>query len=390
VSEQPAPAGRAASGPGSAPVGGSLARLAVGFGRALRLTGLEVPVSAVAGFAQALEAVGLGKATHAYWAGHALFVRRPEDVPLYASAFAAFFGAAGLPARLREAERVPVSLLTDDAEEAAEETPGEDARAAGEVVVVRYSATEMLRRKDFAALGASELAEAYAMIARLRASPARRPSRRRRPVSGSRGVLDLRRTMREALRAGGEPVHLHRLARGERPRRIVLLVDVSGSMELYAKPFLRLAHAVVVARGGNETFTFGTRLTRVTRELRWRDPDGALERASGAVVDIAGGTRLGASLRAFNDRFGVSGTARGAYVVVLSDGWDRGDPDELREEMARLARVAHRVVWVNPLKATPGYAPLARGMAAALPYVDEFVEGHSVASLERLVEVLSR
>jgi uncharacterized protein len=390
MSERPAPAGAAESGPSSGPGSGSLARLAVGFGRALRLTGLEVPVSAVAGFAQALEAVGVGRAAHVYWAGHSSFVRRPEDVALYASAFAAFFGDGGLPARLREPERVPVSLLTDDAEETAAEAPGEDSGAAGEVVVVRYSATETLRRKDFAALSASELAEAYAMIARLRASAARRPSRRRRPVSGSRGVLDLRRTMRKALRAGGEPVRLHRLARGERPRRIVLLVDVSGSMEPYAKPFLRLAHAAVVARGGNETFTFGTRLTRVTRELRWRDPDGALERASGAVVDIAGGTRLGASLRAFNDRFGVSGTARGAYVVILSDGWDRGDPDELREEMARLARVAHRVVWVNPLKATPGYAPLARGMAAALPFVDEFVEGHSVAALERLVEVISR
>jgi uncharacterized protein with von Willebrand factor type A (vWA) domain len=161
-------------------------------------------------------------------------------------------------------------------------------------------------------------------------------------------------------------------------------------MEPYARPFLRLAHAAAVGRGGTEIFTFGTRLTRVTRELRWRDPDGALERAADAVPDIAGGTRLGTSLRAFNDRFGVSGAARGAYVVILSDGWDRGDPEELAAEMARLARVAYRVVWVNPLKATPGYAPLARGMAAALPYVDEFVEGHSVAALERLVEVISR
>lgn len=370
---------------------GTVARLAVGFGQALRHAGVDAPVSAVTAFAESLGAVGLAEAGPVYWAGHCVFVRRPEDAGAYRQAFAAFFGAAALMPGRPAREQLPLTLLTDDPE-AEEEGAAEDAAEAPkeETVVVRWSTTELLRRKDFATLSAAELAEAYAMIERLRATPARRPSRRRRPVPEGRGVLDLRRTVRRALRAGGEPVRLHRLARGERPRRVVLLVDVSGSMEPYARPFLRLAHATVVARGGTEIFTFGTRLTRVTRELRWRDPDGALERAAGVVPDIAGGTRLGASLRAFNDRFGVSGAARGAYVVVLSDGWDRGDPEELAAEMARLARVAYKVVWVNPLKATPGYAPLARGMAAALPYVDEFVEGHSVAALERLVEVISR
>jgi uncharacterized protein len=172
----------------------------------------------------------------------------------------------------------------------------------------------------------------------------------------------------------------------------VVLLDVSGSMEPYARALARFAHAAVAARrrGQVEVFALGTRVTRITRELSTHDPDEALRRAGGAVADWAGGTRLGDGLRRFNDRWGVRGLARGAVVVILSDGWDRGDPTVLGDELARLRRVAYRLVWVNPLKASPGYAPLARGMAAALPHVDEFVEGHSVASLEALGEVIAR
>jgi uncharacterized protein with von Willebrand factor type A (vWA) domain len=170
---------------------------------------------------------------------------------------------------------------------------------------------------------------------------------------------------------------------------VVLLCDVSGSMEPYARAFVRFVHAAVVSRTRVEAFALGTRLTRVTRELSSRDPDAAVHAAAGRVVDWAGGTRLGEGLRAFNDEWGVRGMARGAVVVILSDGWDRGDPAVLDEQMTRLHRVAHKVVWVNPLKASPGYQPLARGMAAALPHVDEFVEGHSLASLEQLAEVLA-
>jgi uncharacterized protein with von Willebrand factor type A (vWA) domain len=170
----------------------------------------------------------------------------------------------------------------------------------------------------------------------------------------------------------------------------VFICDVSGSMDAYSRALLRFVQAAAAARGRNEVFALGTRLTRVTRELAHRDPDAALARAAGRVHDWSGGTRLGEGLRAFNDQWGQRGLARGAVVVILSDGWDRGDPDALAQEMARLARVAHRIVWVNPLKATPEYAPLARGMAAALPYVDEFVTGHSVAALEELVEVIAR
>jgi uncharacterized protein with von Willebrand factor type A (vWA) domain len=171
---------------------------------------------------------------------------------------------------------------------------------------------------------------------------------------------------------------------------VVLLVDVSGSMEPYARALLRFAQSAVAGRRRVEAFTLGTRLTRVTRELSSRDPDAALRAATGAVVDWAGGTRLGDGLAEFAGTWGVRGMARGAVVVVLSDGWERGDTDALGDALARLQRVAHKVVWVNPLKASPGYAPLAAGMAAALPHVDEFVEGHSLASLEDLVEVIAR
>jgi hypothetical protein len=162
-------------------------------------------------------------------------------------------------------------------------------------------------------------------------------------------------------------------------------------MEPYARGLLRFAQAAVTARrsGGVEVFTLGTRLTRLTRQLTGRDPDAALRQAAGDVEDWSGGTRLGASLREFNDRWGVRGVARGAIVVICSDGWDRGDPAVIAEEMGRLSRAARRLVWVNPLKASPGYAPLARGMAAALPFVDQFVEGHAVASLEHLAGIIS-
>jgi uncharacterized protein with von Willebrand factor type A (vWA) domain len=161
-------------------------------------------------------------------------------------------------------------------------------------------------------------------------------------------------------------------------------------MEPYARALIRFLHAAVAARGAGqvEAFALGTRLTRITRELGSRDPDAAIRAAAKAVADWAGGTRLGDGLRRFNDEWGIRGMARGAVVVILSDGWDRGDPARLGEEMARLRRVAWKVIWVNPLKATTGYAPLARGMAAALPHVDEFIEGHSLASLEHLADLV--
>jgi uncharacterized protein with von Willebrand factor type A (vWA) domain len=227
-------------------------------------------------------------------------------------------------------------------------------------------------------------------MADLRLAGALRPSRRRRRARRARGAPDVRRTVRASLRHGGEPIRRAFAAPSDRPRRLVLLLDVSGSMEPYARAFVRFLHAAVTSRANVEAFALGTRLTRVTRELSSHDPDAAVRSAAARVVDWSGGTRLGEGLRDFNDGWGVRGMARGAVVVVLSDGWDRGDAALLAEQMQRLRRVAHRIVWVNPLKASPGYAPLAQGMAAALPYVDEFVEGHSLAALEQVAEAISR
>lgn len=351
-----------------------------------------MPVGATVAFASALAAVGADRAAGAYWAGRATLLRRPEDAPVFDRAFAAFFGDGDGPSAPAEVVR-PIELQVDAGDD--DPSPGDgdgDDRPAGEVQAVRWSRAEQLRHKDLAACTTDELAEAYRLMAALKVRAAVRPSRRRRPDARHRGPIDLRRTVRDTLRSGGETLRPATTRAGGRHRRLVVLLDVSGSMAPYARALARFAHAAVAgrARGRVEVFTLGTRLTRVTRALATRDPDEALARVGAAVPDWDGGTRLGDSLRRFNDEWGVRGIARGAVVVVLSDGWDRGDPEALGEQVARLRRVAHRLVWVNPLKASPGYAPLARGMAAALPHVDEFVEGHSIASLDALVEVVAR
>ena len=242
------------------------------------------------------------------------------------------------------------------------------------------------RDKDFAAYTDAERAIAKHLLARLaRRGPTRR-SRRLRPSHRGRR-LDLQRTLRDAMRSGGEPVRLAWRAPALAPRPLVLVVDVSGSMAPYARVLLQYAQAAVTARRRVECFAFGTRLTRITRELHDRDPDRALDRAARAVADWSGGTRIGASLATLNREHGRR-LGRGAVVVVLSDGWDTGDPEQLGREVARLRRSAHRVIWLNPLKAAPGYEPLARGMAAALPHADHFLAGHSLRSLEALAGLL--
>ena len=363
-------------------------RLAVAFARLLRRAGLDVALGNVISYGRALAAVGLGGAGPVYWAGRATLVHRPEDAPAYDRCFAAFW--LGDPPDPPPPTAVEVALALDDDQGGERDAaPGPDESSVQPALAVRYSPVEVLRHKDFAAYSPAELAESRRVMADLRLVGALRRSRRMRRSHREHGRPDVRRTVRMAVRAGGEVVRRARVEPSLRPRRVVLLCDVSGSMEPYARALLRFLHAAVVGRGRVEAFALGTRLTRITRELSWHDPDAALAGAARAVPDWSGGTRLGQGLRSFNDRWGVRGLARGAVVVILSDGWDRGDPEELATEMARLRRVAHRVVWVNPLKATPGYAPVARGMAAALPYVDSFVEGHSLASLESLAEVIS-
>jgi uncharacterized protein with von Willebrand factor type A (vWA) domain len=256
-------------------------------------------------------------------------------------------------------------------------------------VAGQASADEVLRHRDVAELTVAERDELRRLFALLRPAAPMRASRRRRP--SAHGSVHAGRTVRRALRDGGEVTRLmHRRAR-PRPRRVVLLVDVSGSMSPYADSLLRFAHVAVRARpAATEVFTIGTRLTRVTRELRLRDPDKALAASGSAIPDWSGGTRLGEVLKAFLDRWGQRGTARGAVVVVCSDGWERGDTELLAEQMARLRRLAHAVVWVNPHKGRAGYEPLTGGMQAALPSLDAFVAGHSLAAFEELTRVISR
>ncbi len=366
-------------------------RLAVGFARVLRGGGLEVSAGNTVLYAQALAAVGLQDENTTYWAGRATLVRRPEDIGAYDEAFAAFWLARGGGGAKASAGEATTEVGVDVPDAPSEEPPASD-EAIGPVVTVRWSPVEVLRHRDFALYTSAEYEEARRLMSDLRLVGALRRSRRLEPARRRRahGHPDLRRTIRRSLRTGREPISRSFLVPAHRPRRIVLLCDVSGSMEPYARGLLRFLHAAVVGRGRVEAFALGTRLTRITRELSSRDPDAALQAVSAAVADWSGGTRLGEGLRTFNDRFGQRGVARGAVVVIMSDGWDRGDPDELAEQMARLGRVAYRVVWVNPLKASPGFAPTARGMAAALPYVDEFVDGHSLASLEALAEVIAR
>lgn len=365
-------------------------RIAVTFVRALRGSGLAVEPGATVTFARALAAVGMGEREQVYWAGRATLVRRPEDVDDYERCFETLFGLGGpraLGATAVEHQEIVVAYDMPGGEPNDEEPEplGPDVL----VLQVRYSPAEVLRHRDFATYSPAEHVEARRLMSDLRFVGGLRRSRRSRRARHGRGRPELRRTVRQSLRTGGEPIRRAFIEPSVRPRRIVFLCDVSGSMEPYARALIRFLHTVVIARGRVEAFALGTRMTRITRELSSRDPDAALAAAARRVVDWSGGTRLGEGLHAFNDEWGIRGMARGATVVIISDGWERGDAGELAEQMARLSRVAHRVIWVNPLKATPGYAPLAAGMAAALPFVDEFVEGHSLASLEKLAEVLA-
>ncbi len=360
----------------------------VGFVDLLRRAGLAVPLGSTLDFGRALAEIGISTRSGVYWAGRATLVRRPEDVGTYDEAFERHWMSAAAGS-VAVAEQSTITLLLDVPEDAA--VPDVDDGASdgdGDHISVRWSRTEVLASRDFADCTADELAELHDLMGGLRLFGATRRCRRLRPAL-HRGRPDLRRTVRAALRTGGEPIHRAFSEPGVRPRRLVLLLDVSGSMEPYARALIRFLHAAMVGRRDVEAFALGTRLTRLTRELSTRDPDAALARAAVAVTDWSGGTRLGDGLRVFNDKWGVPGMARGATVVILSDGWDRGEPSVMEEQMGRLHRVAHQVVWVNPLKASPGYAPIARGMAAALPHVDRFVEGHSLDSLRSLVAVLA-
>jgi uncharacterized protein with von Willebrand factor type A (vWA) domain len=336
------------------------------FGRELRAAGLRVGPGRTAEFCRA---AALLEPDDLYWAGRATLVARPQEIPVYDEAFAEFFRGTA-PARARDAVRVTVSGALER-----------------EVELALASPDELLREKDFADCTEEELAALAELIARRRfAAP---PRRTRRLASARRGSPDLRRTLRRSLRTGGDPVERAWRRRRVRERRVVLLLDVSGSMSDYSRALVLFAHAAVRASRTWEVFCFGTRLTRLTGVLAARGPQEALRRTAEAAPDRDAGTRIGESLKAFLDDHGRRGLARGAAVVIVSDGLETGDPALLAGQAARLARLAHRVIWLNPLKGDPAYEPLTRGMRAALPHLDELRSGHNLASLEELGELLA-
>ena len=334
------------------------------FGRALRKEGLAVGTGRIASFCRA---AALLSPDDLYWAGRATLVARPREIPVYDRVFRAFFGEPEERAQVRVVGKAPVAETVETA-------------LASEI--------ELLRTKSFASCSREELAQLGELMARIRLAVPTRHSRRRAPSRS--GAPDLRRTLRRSFRTGGEPIERAWRERRRRRRRLVLILDVSGSMEDYSRALVMFAHAALRGDRRWEAFCFGTRLTRLTRPLAAAHPDEALRRAAAEVVDWGGGTRIGDSLKRFLDEYGHAGLARGALVVICSDGLDVGDPELLREQMARLSRLAHRVVWLNPLMEDPAYEPLARGMRAALPHVDVFASGHNLASLEELGERLER
>jgi len=356
----------------------------VGLARALRTAGVDAGPDRVQAFLSALDLLDPGVRFDVYWAGRLTLCGSLDDLERFERVFAAYFGEKDdvRPARVTAPPRL--RMVVRDAGSLPPAAP----RAArdGIPTPALAASTDVLRHRDFAELTAADREELRRLLAAFRLRGEVRRSSRRHPAR--RGSVDPRRTVRELLRRGGEPARLRRHTRAERPRRVVLLVDVSGSMAPYADGLLRCAHAASHGTRTTEVFTIGTRLTRVTRELAHRDPDTAMAALAAAVPDWRGGTRLGEMLRSFLDQWGRRGMARGAVVVVLSDGWECGDPALLAAQMRRLHRLSHRVIWANPRKARPGYAPLAAGMAAALPSVDAFVEGNSLAALERLAAVV--
>ncbi|WP_248965523.1 vWA domain-containing protein [Sphaerisporangium perillae] len=351
-----------------------------GFARTLRAAGVAADHERTQAFLRAARHLDAADPGAVYWAGRLTLCAGPDDLPRYDRCFAAYFGGE----RARAARtRPPVVTVTRHTVSLDGAGPRED--AGQEALPATASSTEVLRRRDIARLTAAELAEIHRLLAILRARREQRRSRRFAPAH--RGRLDPRRTMRETLRRGGETARLRHRAHRVRPRRVVLLVDVSGSMAPYADTLLRFAHVLVRCEPrATQVFSVGTRLTRITAELRHRDPGRAMREVSAAIPDWSGGTRLGEELKEFLDQ---GAGARGAVVVIASDGWERGDPSLLGQQMARLSRLARRVIWVNPHKGQEGYRPLTGGMRAALPHVGAFVAGHSLAAFEELAERLS-
>ena len=384
----------------ASPEAEALGRL-IGFGRELRRRGLNVGTGRIVTFCRSAAALGALDRTDLYWAGRASLISRPEDAPAFDAAFEAWFRegirveldlpapAAPGPDGPRAGEELEGLVVEEDrivAREWHALDEGEEAEGEAAIRIVA-SAAEVLREKSFAELTEDERERVARLIRRLAVRVPTRRTRRFRPASsGTR--FDVKRTLRRSLRTQGEPFERAWRARGTRSRPLVLILDISGSMAPYARALLQFAFAAMAAGRRVEVFCFGTRLTRVTRTLRTKDPDRAVREIGRLVADWEGGTRIGESLKSLLDEWSQRTAIRGAVAVVCSDGLERGEPDLMRDQMARLRRLVHRVVWVNPLKGSPRYEPLARGMAAALPSIDVFLPGHNLESLEELSRVL--
>ena len=372
--------------------GDAVVRKLVTFGRILREAGVEVGPGRLQDALRALDAIDLSVRDDVYAALACTLVAKHDDLEIFDRAFRAWFERApsknlgqrpidlGLVDMKPESQAVAAHSIAEISMDPVDPNDAELATAA-------FSANELLRSKDFAEMSAAELREVRRACERLARNLPKRRSRRLEPSHGGE-LIDPRRTIRKSMRSEGEPID--RAFRHQKlvERRVVFICDISGSMEPYARALVLFLQAAVATGRQVEALTFGTRLTYLTPFLDGRDPDRALERASKAVRDWAGGTRIGESLDAFNRIYGRRGMTRGAIVVIASDGWERGDTTLLSKSMATLHRRSRAIVWLNPLKGHSAYQPLAGGMQAALPHVDVFLPGHNLASLESMVKVI--
>lgn len=356
-----------------------------GFARACRAAGLPVTADRERTFLAACAAVGLARRDAVYWAGRGTLTASPADLEPYDRVFTGWFG--GRPLDAVTSQDAPRPTVSQASLETAEPDPGQG-EGDGDVVRAAASSQDVLRHRDIAGLSPADRAALRRQFASLRPRTPTRPARRHAP--SHHGAVDGRATVRTHLAHLGEPARIRYRRRLRRPRRVILLVDVSGSMSAYADALLRLAHTVVQsASRTTEVFTVGTRLTHVTRALRERDADRALLAAGQTVPDWSGGTRLGEALAAFLQRWGRRGMARGAVVVIFSDGWERERPELLGEQMRRVRALAHRVIWVNPHRGKAGYLPVQSGIVACLPHVDDFVAGHSLAAFQEVLDLVA-
>jgi uncharacterized protein with von Willebrand factor type A (vWA) domain len=350
----------------------------VRFADRLRQEGLSVPAQAVADFLAAIELLGPGDPLSVGWSGFALFVHGPDEIETYWRIFAEFFGGVG---EVSKPQVVSQRVALDDegsAEDGDEEVTVDR--------VVRYSRSERLQDQDISLLSEADRKEALRLVEELDWMIPKRLRMRYQPAKS--GAIDLGATVAKSIACYGEPVETGFRDRERRKRKLVFLIDVSGSMAGYSEAYLRLAWGARRVNPSTEAFTIGTRTTRITRALASEDPQTAVAGALALATDRGAGTRLGNGIHSFAVDAVAKSAARGAIVMIFSDGWDRGDPKLIAHAMARLNALSRRVVWVNPLAERPGYEPLTRGMMAALPHIDRFVPGASVRTLSQLARLV--